>query len=131
MAAARLLLQEGTPAYNRWLKRRKTLLYQGHAEKIAKELEKAATKQAAALTTAAGYFQTNKLRMDYIEMREQEWPIGSGMVESGAKQFKARFCGAGMRWSRKGAQNLLPIRAAVLSGRFDEMWTAAQNLPQV
>lgn len=134
VAAARLLCQEGTPTYNRWLKSRKTLLYQGHAEKIAKELAKAATKrpaQAEALTTAAGYFQTNKLRMNYIEMREQEWPIGSGMVESGAKQFKARFCGAGMRWSRQGAENLLPIRAAVLSGRFDEMWAAAKNLPQV
>ena len=65
----------------------------------------------------------------YIEMREEEWPIGRGMVESGAKQFKARFSGPGMRWSRQGAENLLPVRAAVLSGRFDQMWDAAKNLP--
>jgi hypothetical protein len=51
------------------------------------------------------------------------------MVESGAKQFKARFSGPGMRWSRQGAENLLPVRAAVLSGRFDQMWDAAKNLP--
>lgn len=30
--------------------------------------------------------------MNYLEMREEEWPIGSGMVESGGKQYKARFC---------------------------------------
>jgi hypothetical protein len=64
-----------------------------------------------------------------IDMREEEWPIGSGMVESAAKQFKARFCGPGMHWSRTGAENLLPIRAAVLGARVDHMWAATKNLP--
>lgn len=133
IAAARLLKPEGSAAYTRWLNSRETLLYQGHADKIADELEKAATGKGAGnaqeLLTSAGYFRTNHHRMNYIEMREEEWPIGSGMIESGAKQFKARFDGPGMRWSRKGAENLLPIRAAVLSGRFDHMWLDAKNLP--
>jgi hypothetical protein len=131
-AAAALLKAEGTPAFSRWLNSRTTLLYQGHAPRIAHELEQAAGKgspHAAALAREATYFQTNHLRMNYLEMREEGWPIGSGMVESAAKQFKARFCGPGMRWSRHGAQNLLPIRAAVLSHRFDALWTAARNLP--
>jgi hypothetical protein len=133
-AAAKLLKPEGTAAFTRWLNSRQTLLYQGHADKIAKELQMQAykgTAHAQELLTAAGYFRANHHRMNYIEMREEEWPIGSGMVESGAKQFKARFSGPGMRWSRTGAQNLLPIRAAVLSGRFDQMWTAAKNLPHL
>jgi len=46
--------------------------------------------------------------MNYLEMREEEWPIGSGMVERGGKQYKARFCGPSMRWSRAGAEKLLP-----------------------
>ncbi len=83
------------------------------------------------LLPAAGYFRNNHQRMNYIEMREENWPIGSGVVESAAKQFKARFSGPGMRWSRIGAENLLPIRAAVLSARFDHMWAAAKNSPQV
>ena len=130
IAAARLLKQEGTAAYTRWLKSRETQLYQGHAAKIADELKKTAGKgaaNAAELITAAGYFHTNQHRMNYLELREEGWPIGSGMVESGAKQFKGRFSGPGMRWSRKGAENLLPIRAAVLSGRFDQMWDAAKK----
>lgn len=132
VAAARLLKQEGTAAFTRWLNRRETLLYQGHALKIAHELEQAARRDslnAEKLNTAAGYFRSNHHRMNYLEMREEHWPIGSGVVESAAKQFKARFCGPGMLWSRKGAENLLPIRAAVLSGRFDHMWAAAQNSP--
>ena len=130
--AARLMKQDGTTAFTRWLNSRETLLYQGHAEKIADEFEKAARKGAAnaeELITAAGYFRTNHHAHELLEMREEEWPIGSGMVESGAKQFKARFSGPGMRWSRAGAENLLPIRSAVLSDRFDQMWAAAKNLP--
>lgn len=132
LEAGRCLYQEGTAAFTRWLNSQETALYQGHAARIANELDAAAgthTAHAATLTREATYFRNNQLRMNYLEMREEEWPIGSGMVESGAKQFKARFTGPGMRWSRPGAEHLLPIRAAVLSQRFDDMWAAAKNLP--
>jgi len=130
--AARLLKKEGTPAYSRWLNSRKERLYQGHAVRIAAELAAAAKRHPAPadeLQKEATYFHNNQHRMNYLEMREEQWPIGSGMVESAAKQFKARFCGPGMRWSRKGAQNLLPIRAAVLSRRFDTLWDASYAVP--
>ena len=109
------------------------MLYQGHAARIADELEQAATDQpehAEDLRREAGYFRENQHRMNYLEMREEEWPIGSGMVESGGKQYKARFCGPGMRWSRPGAEKLLPVRSAILSGRFDEVWAKVYNAPQ-
>ena len=121
-------------AFTHWLNNRETRLYQGHALKIAHELEQAARQDATnadKLVTAAGYFRNPHKRMNYSEMREENWPIGSGVVESGAKQFKARFSGPGRRWSRTGAENLLPIRAAVLSARFDQMWAATKNSPQV
>jgi hypothetical protein len=136
--AARWMKPEGTVAFTRWLNSRETLLYQGHADKIAEELEQQAqpgATPAEELRSAAGYFRTNHQRMNYIEMREEGWPrpegTRSGTVESGAKQFKARFSGPGMRWSHTGAKNLLPIRAAVLSGRFDPIWADAKNLPQL
>jgi hypothetical protein len=129
--AARALKPEGTPAFVRWLNSRTLLLYQGQAARIADELEQAASgaPNAEILLCEAAYFRHNHLRMNYLEMREELWPIGSGMVESGAKQFKSRFCGPGMRWSRKGAEHLLPIRSAILSRRFNQRWAAAKNLP--
>lgn len=130
--AARLLKPEGGVALTRWLNSRETLLFQGHAVRIADELDQAAATrpaQADALRREAAYFRHNHLRMNYLELREGEWLLGSGVVESGAKQFKSRFCGAGMHWSRTGAEHLLPIRAAVLSRRFDDVWDAAKNLP--
>lgn len=67
-------------------------------------------------------------RVNYLEMREEEWPIGSVMVESGGKQCKARFCGPRMRWSRSGAENLIPIGSAILSGRFADLWHSAYKV---
>jgi hypothetical protein len=51
------------------------------------------------------------------------------MVESAAKQYKSRFCGPGMRWSRSGAERLIPVRSAILSKRFDKIWHLAYNSP--
>lgn len=65
-----------------------------------------------------------------MELREDGFTIGSGMVESGCKQFRARFTGSGMRWSRPGVERLLPVRAAILSRRFDQAWNAAYSSPR-
>jgi len=51
------------------------------------------------------------------------------MVESGGKRFKDRFTKSGMRWSRKGAERLLPVRSAIMSHRFTERWHSAYNSP--
>jgi hypothetical protein len=132
--AARLFKGEGTPAYTLWFNSRETALYQGHAERIACELEQATPakpESAEDLKREAGYFRQHQQRMNYLEMREEDWIIGSGMVEGGAKRYQARLCGPGMRWSRKGTANLTPVRTAILSERFAERWQAAQNLPPV
>ncbi len=129
--AGHLLYGEGE-AFRRWYNSSKTALFQGQASRIAQELSAAAQQHATAgedLEREAGYFRNNSHRMNYQEMREDGWVIGSGMVESGAKQFKARFTGPGMRWSRAGADRLLPIRAAIMSGRFDAVWQRASLLP--
>lgn len=126
--AANLIGGEGTPAAGRWLSEHETSLFEGHAAAVADSILEAAAhtrKVAKDLRQQAGYFRDNHRRMQYLEMRENDFPIGSGMVESGCKQFRARFTGPGMRWSRPGAERLLPVRTAILSRRFDALWAAA------
>jgi len=65
--------------------------------------------------------------MEYLDRRWEGWVIGSGMIESGAKQYQTRFKGPGMQWSRTGAERLLPVRTAILSNRFDELWRRVYN----
>jgi hypothetical protein len=94
-----------------------------------KQLAAFTAKKLPNIVAQRTYFKNNLKRMNYLEMRIEEYPIGSGMVESDAKQYKGRFCGAGMWWSRPGAERLIPIRSAILSKRFDKMWHLAYNSP--
>lgn len=130
--AAALLYPQEPEAAKRWYNQAETTLFQGHADQISAQLAQQAhgnSQRAKDLRTEAGYFDHNKRRMQYLELREEGYPLGSGMVESGAKQFKARFCGPGMRWSRAGIERLLPIRAAILSHQFDTLWPDVYNSP--
>lgn len=121
--AASLYHPHSPDAAQRWFNQAETALFQGHADQIALDL------RANNLHSAATYFEHNKRRMQYLELRENGFLIGSGMIESGAKQFKARFGGSGMRWSRQGFEHLLPIRASVMSLSFDSLWNQVYNSP--
>ena len=68
------------------------------------------------------YFDRHQRRMQYQQFREEGLPMGSGMVESGVKQFKLRLCGTGMRWDEDNANTMLVLRAAALSDEFDDLW---------
>lgn len=103
----------------RWLTTYKTHLYMGRVHKIIAVLHKRKRPDLA------HYFETHQRRMQYLEFREEGFPIGSGTVESGVKQFKQRLTGTGMRWQRDQANRMLIIRAAVLSDAFHELWAAA------
>ena len=130
---AHVAFGEGTANAIRWAKGMETPLYQGQIWQVVgaiKRLSERYHRVEQELRKEAEYFARNKRRMQYLELREEGFPIGSGMVESGCKQFHARFTGPGMRWSRVGAERLAPIRAAILSKRFHEVWAAAYNLPQ-
>jgi hypothetical protein len=131
--AAQLCHPDDPVAARRWYRTAETTLFQGHADRIALDLHQKAAghpQNAKSLHTEAGYFETNKRRMQYLELREEGYPIGSGMIESGVKQFKARFTGPGMRWSRAGLQRLVPIRATILSQKFDATWDSIYNSPK-
>lgn len=102
-----------------WLKTHKDYLYMGRIHKIITALQR---RERADL---AGYFVTHQRRMQYLEFREDGFPMGSGTVESAVKQFKSRLSSAGMRWNPANAVRMLTIRAAVLSNSFDRLWAAA------
>jgi len=131
--AGELLLGEGTARSKSWVERQAGELYRGQVWRITEELESEAERlpgeQGEALRREAGYFRRNQRRMQYLEYREEGWPIGSGAMESGCKQFAQRLKGPGMRWSRRGAERMLALRATILSGRFDQIWCTLQNSP--
>jgi len=109
------------------------MLFEGQALHLAQTLQALAAGQTGGvregLLDQAIYFENNQHRTNHLELREDGWLTGSSMVESGAKQFKHRLTGPGMRWSRSGAERLLPVRAAVMSRTFDDVRRAIYKSP--
>jgi hypothetical protein len=119
--AAEALHPGDAEAARRWQQTRRDDLYLGQTHKLIEPLER------AGLTAQAEYFRKHTRRMQYQAFHEQDYPLGSGTVESGIKRFKHRLSGPGMRWSRPAAERMLVLRAAVMSGTFDALWAAARN----
>ena len=70
-----------------------------------------------------GYLERNRSKMLYQTFRTAGYFIGSGVVEAGCKVVVGqRLKQSGMLWSRKGADHLLAIRCALLSGWFEDFW---------
>jgi hypothetical protein len=62
------------------------------------------------------YLRQHEHRMNYQTLKEAGFHIGSGVIEaSGKSVIQARMKGAGMRWSERGAEAVLHLRAAFCS----------------
>jgi hypothetical protein len=69
------------------------------------------------------YLEPNRSKMLYQTYREAGYFIGSGGVEAACKSVVGqRLKQSGMLWSLKGAQHVLAVRCALLSGWFDDFW---------
>ena len=72
---------------------------------------------------ALGYFRNHQHRMGYAAAKDQDLPIGSGVVEATCKTLVTeRLKRSGMRWSERGGQAILTLRAWLQSNRFDSGW---------
>ena len=86
-------------------------------------LLRTATSGHAVLQRELGYFTRNRDRMRYAAVREQNLPIGSGVVEAANKVLVTqRMKQSGMRWGLKTGQAILTFRALEKSGRLKKVW---------
>lgn len=70
-----------------------------------------------------GYLERNRSKMLYQTYRKAGYFIGSGVVEAACKSVVGqRLKQSGMLWSLKGAEHILTVRCAILSGWFDDFW---------
>ena len=123
-----------------WVEQRNTELWDGKLDAVLAALRAAAehlgppdqalSEEARARDPrwiahrAVGYFETNRIRMDYPRFRAMNLRIGSGVVESSCKHVVgARLKGTGMRWDEAGAENILALRCHDLNDRWDALWS--------
>jgi hypothetical protein len=75
------------------------------------------------LTTQVEYFERHQHRMRYKTYRQAGLFYGSGVVEAGCKAvIGQRLKNSGMFWTEPGARNVLELRCALKSNRWEECW---------
>jgi quinol monooxygenase YgiN len=86
-------------------------------KKIKKEKE-------GIIQSSITYFSNHLHQMDYCKYQQNNWPIGSGVIEAACKVIiKQRLCNSGMKWTDKGARTVLALRCFNKSdGMWEQFW---------
>lgn len=134
---AGLVFGTGTPAAQRWVDRQRTRLKTEPPEGVLAELARCqmrgprpgtppgpdGTDPAQLLAREVAYFHKRADQIRYAAFRQQQYPIGSGTVESGHRVvIAARLKGAGQHWAPDHLNPLLVLRTTLCSDRWDATW---------
>jgi len=83
--------------------------------------------EIAVIEQAIRYLDKRKAMIDYPHFRQQQLPIGSGIVESGHKVvMQRRMKQAGMRWAEQNLNPMLALRMAICNQTWSASWQAIQ-----
>jgi hypothetical protein len=114
-----------------WIRKKLSQIKDGGVKAVEQTFNKMKARtveQKEALEDTCRYLKNHDHKMKYDEYSEKGFHIGSGVIEAGCKHvIGTRFKRTGMRWSRKGAENLLALRVSYLNGDWDEMCLAMKN----
>jgi hypothetical protein len=120
--AAQSLFGATSPETKPWATARCTELDDGNLHAIVSALRPhiGASNEAAKCAT---YIFRNRRRMRYPKFHAQGLCTSTGVLEAGCKVvIGTRLKRAGMHWSVSGANTIIALRCAKLSGRFEDFW---------
>jgi hypothetical protein len=117
---------ETTPKTSQWVKQRKAELWAGNVEAVIVALKSLDLEQDGypeVVRQAPGYFETRIEEMRYADFRNAGYPIGSGTVESAARNVvQPRMRRPGRGWNRDNADAMLAALAEFHSNRWSSTW---------
>ena len=108
-----------------WMETQKKRLKDNQVGKVIEELagHQSKNKEAEkARTDAIRYYENNQNRMQYKTYLEKGYLIGSGAIESAHRNVvQQRLKLSGQRWTIKGAQQIVNLRACKKSDQWDQL----------
>jgi len=114
---------EGTPQAQAWLEQRKTELWNGQLIQVEiglYQLPRRYKERGRDIRQVKGYIDQHWKRLQYDRFRAEGRPIGSGTVESAAKNVVSwRMKRGGQRWSSEGASRMLTALGEIHSNRWE------------
>jgi hypothetical protein len=104
----------------------------GKAWEMTQELRRLGEKHRVLESMAEdlGYLEKHEdhCHMDYARFQRRGLPIGSGAVESAIRRvINLRIKGPGVLWHEENAEGMVLLRAAALSGRWEEQLTKVRE----
>jgi len=125
-ALSKLVYGVASQKARQWTTARLAQLDEGKIESLLlslRRLRPTAPQTQEAVRQTISYFENNRERMRYAQFRRQGLFVGSGVIEAGCKTIVGqRLKQSGMRWSLRGANAIIALRCAQLSGRWEEFW---------
>jgi hypothetical protein len=113
---ARMRFGEGSKEAAEWISSQQERLLDDKVKEVIADIASWHPSTVAADEVREGklnYLRHHQDRMRYKTFRDAGYHIGSGVVEASCKStVQGRMKGAGMRWSEKGAEAMLHLRAA-------------------
>lgn len=126
--AAYCFHKDGTPEAEQWVHKRLRMLLEGvPASDVAAGMRRSATLQLVAkreaVDTCAKYLCRHRELLHYAEALEDGLPIATGVIEGACRYLvRDRMDRTGARWSLRGAEAVLKLRAIRAAGDFDAYW---------
>ncbi len=100
----------------------------GQVIRLLQEIKSGNTKAEKIRTDTLRYYQNNEKRMYYKTYKDKGYLIGSGAIESAHRNVvQQRLKLSGQRWSIKGAQQIVNLRAFEKSNRWNEVVDIIKN----
>jgi len=120
---------EGDAAAEEWVRDRALAVLEGKATDVAAGIRRRATTAGLAKAKrkkaddCARYLVNKAAYLDYPAALAAGWPIATGVIEGTCRYLVAdRMDITGARWSVKGAEAVLKLRAVRCNGDFDDYW---------
>ena len=106
-----------------WMEKQTHLLKEGEVQKVIsllKESPGSSKEVEKARADVVRYYENNQSRMHYKHYLQQGYLIGSGAIESAHRNVvQQRLKLSGQRWSIKGAQQIVNLRACKKSNQWN------------
>lgn len=115
-------------AVTQWFEIQKDELKEGDVEKVIVAIKKLKDQNQSVpvqemIDETVHYFETNRNRMKYAEWIKEGLFVGSGVIEAGCKAIVGRrLKQSGMRWTVKGANEIIALRCCQISGQWEDYW---------
>jgi len=122
---AKFLYKDDPTKYMPWAEGVIDKIESGHVDSALAMIPELMIKLPASVVNLRTYIENNRDKINYKEYKASGFFVGSGAIESAQKVIvQRRLKQAGMRWSVKGAQCMLSLRAKHASG----LWEKEKNI---